>query len=135
MVLSLHHLLFGGQVYHSLLLLDLFELSFQCMELPPPLVVASTAASYCLYFGLFSLPLSPPLHFAHCSTQLSGSSLLSIFPGPCDSHLNFMLCTLLCWALFPEVCTVYGALLTILPSHGTLSLDSPGCILSLTISP
>lgn len=82
MVLSLHHLLFGGQVYHSLLLLDLFKLSFQCMELPAPLVAATTAAIYWLYFGLFSLPLSLPLHFAQCFTQLSGSSLLSSQPPP-----------------------------------------------------
>lgn len=59
MVLSLHHLLFGGQVYHSLLLLGLFKLSFQCMELPAPLPLLVTGCtlvySVCLYLCLCTL--------------------------------------------------------------------------------
>lgn len=48
-VLSLQHLLFEGQVYHSLLLLEVFKFSFQCTELTALVVAATTIAIYWLY--------------------------------------------------------------------------------------
>lgn len=97
----------------SLLLLDLFKLTFQCMELPAPLVAATAAANYWLYLGLFSLPLSLLLHFAHCFTQLSVSSLLSSQPPPTVTLTSCFAprCAGLCFqrsALSTELCWPYS---------------------------
>ena len=56
--LSLHHLFFGVQVYHGLLLLNLFKVSFQCIDLTALVVPTTTIALYWLYFRIFSLSLS-----------------------------------------------------------------------------
>lgn len=130
-VFSLHHLLFGSQVYHSLLLLDLFKLSFQCMVLTALFVTATTVALYWLCFAIFILSLSLCL----CTLHIAFHSWAG---PPCcpprEAHassgylLHFIYCIPLCWAQFPEIYTVYLALLTMLPSHGALGLDSPGYI-------
>lgn len=59
--LSFHHLFFGVQVYHGLLL-NLFKLSFQCIYLTALVVPTTTIALYWLYFCIFSLSLSFWLH-------------------------------------------------------------------------
>lgn len=102
-VLSSHHLLFGGQVYHSLLLPDVFKLSSQCAELTARVVAATTAALYWLHRCLQSTLVSRPLRFTQ---SLARGAVPPDTPPPALHALRPGA------GLCPEVCTVYWALPT-----------------------
>lgn len=126
-VLSLHHLLFGGQVYHSLLFLDLFQFSFQSVELTA-LVVAATAVAIYWFCWIYSVCLCLFAFALHALLHAAEPSLPTCLLRP---SLALQALHPLCWALCPEMCAVQWAVLTMLTSHGA----SPDCISSFTFSP
>lgn len=101
---SLHHLLFGGQVYHSLLFLDLFKFSFQSMELTALVVAATDVAIYwlCLIYSaclcLFAFALHALLHAAEPC----------LLTGLLQPSLALPALHPLCWALCPDVHCAVG---------------------------
>ena len=105
-IFSLHHLFFGVQVYHSLLL-NLFKLSCQCTELAA-LVVPITAIAitgcifaYSIYLCLFAFALHALLYTADKALR---AVLLGKFMPPLSPACHA--CIPLCWALLPEIHTV-----------------------------